>query len=122
LVLGEFTHKGQKITVAYCPRSLDPDTPDIRVFRRGKWTHETEAIGPLHVGMNIAWSGDDPLGVDDGRYKFLETFLGNQARVWLRDAAKAGGATRLSPSLWAGIAVGSEGFESVRAWQVCRGV
>ena len=72
--------------------------------------------------MHIAWSGDDPLGVDEGRYKSLETFLGNQARVWLRDAAKAGGATRLSPSLWASASVGSEGFESVREWQVCRGV
>jgi hypothetical protein len=121
-VLGEFTHKGQRITVAYCPRSLGPDTPDIRVFRRGKWTHETEAIGPLHVGMNIAWSGEDPLGVDEGRYKPLETFLANQARVWLRDAAKTGGATRLSSSLWASVNVGSEGFDSVRAWQVCRGV
>lgn len=108
--------------MAYCPRSLDPGTPDTRVFRRGKWTHETEAIGPLHVGMHIAWSGDDPLGVDEGRYKFLETFLGKQARVWLRDAANIGGATRLSPSLWASVSVGSEGFESVREWQVCRSV
>jgi hypothetical protein len=72
--------------------------------------------------MNIAWSGDDPLGVDEGRYKFLETFLGNQSRLWMRDAAKAGGTTELSSSLWNSVAVGKEGFESVHAWQVCQSV
>ena len=103
------------MTAAYCPRL--PDT-DVKIFRRGKWTHETEPIGPVQVGMSIAWSTDDPFGQSEGRYKPLEESLQNKAKDWLRTARASGGSTVLTPTVWASSAVGPEGFESVREWQV----
>ncbi|KIM34075.1 hypothetical protein M408DRAFT_19031 [Serendipita vermifera MAFF 305830] len=114
LALGEYTYQNQRLTAAYCPRAGETE---VKIFRRGNWTHETEPVGPLRVGMSIAWSTDDPLGEDKDRYKSLEETLQNKAKDWLRAARVGGGSTALTPSVWASAAVGDEGLESVRSWQ-----
>lgn len=91
---------------------------DVKIFRRGNWTHEADPIGPLRASMNIAWSTEDPLGQDGERYRGLEESLQSKARNWLMAARGGRTSTLLTPSIWSSAAIGEEGFESVRAWQV----
>lgn len=113
IVLGEYRHQGNYITVASCPRLGSEGT---RVFSQGTWTHDSELVGESKASFSIAWEGPDPKGVD---YSGLEATLQSRAASWLRRAALAHGRS-ITPTreIWTGPSVTLEGFNSIRPWRV----